>query len=31
MSAEHPEAAISFAFVRPVMGALEIAAQRGHR
>lgn len=29
MRAEHPEAAISFAHVRPVMGALEIAAQRG--
>jgi glucosamine kinase len=28
---EHPEAAISFTYVRPVMGALEIAAQRGHR
>ncbi len=29
MRAEHPEAAISFAYVRPVLGALEIAAQRG--
>jgi glucosamine kinase len=29
MRAEHPQAAISFAFVRPVLGALEIAAQRG--
>jgi N-acetylglucosamine kinase-like BadF-type ATPase len=31
MKAEHPQAAISFAFVRPVLGALEIAAQRGVR
>ncbi|HKD45316.1 MAG TPA: BadF/BadG/BcrA/BcrD ATPase family protein [Candidatus Angelobacter sp.] len=30
MRAEHPEAAISFAQVRPVLGALEIAAQHGH-
>jgi N-acetylglucosamine kinase-like BadF-type ATPase len=29
MRAEHPEAAVSFAHVRPVLGALEIAAQRG--
>ncbi len=29
MRAENPEAAISFAHVRPVLGALEIAAQRG--
>lgn len=29
MRAEHPEAAVSFAYVRPVLGALEIAAQRG--
>jgi N-acetylglucosamine kinase-like BadF-type ATPase len=28
---KHPEAAVSFAFVRPVMGALEIAAHRGRR
>jgi N-acetylglucosamine kinase-like BadF-type ATPase len=31
MKAEQPQAAISFAFVRPVLGALEIAAQRGVR
>lgn len=31
MKAEHPEAAISFAYVRPVLGALEIAAQRGRK
>lgn len=31
MHAAHPEAAISFAYVRPVLGALEIAAQRGRR
>jgi glucosamine kinase len=31
MRAEHPEAALSFAVVRPVLGALEIAAQRGKR
>lgn len=31
MRAEHPEAALSFALVRPVLGALEIAAQRGKR
>jgi hypothetical protein len=26
-----PEAAVSFAYVRPVLGALEIAAQRSRR
>jgi glucosamine kinase len=31
MRAEHPEAALSFTVVRPVLGALEIAAQRGKR
>ena len=31
MKAQQPQAAISFAFVRPVLGALEIAAQRGVR
>src|SRR5262249_33425771 len=31
MRVEHPEAALSFAVVRPVLGALEIAAQRGKR
>jgi N-acetylglucosamine kinase-like BadF-type ATPase len=31
MRATHPQAAISFAQVRPVLGALEIAAQRGRR
>jgi N-acetylglucosamine kinase-like BadF-type ATPase len=31
MRAKHPQAAISFAQVRPVLGALEIAAQRGKR
>lgn len=31
MKARDPDAAISFAFVRPVLGALEIAAQRGRR
>jgi N-acetylglucosamine kinase-like BadF-type ATPase len=31
MRAEHPEAALSFTTVRPVLGALEIAAQRGKR
>ncbi len=31
MKTEQPEAAVSFAFVRPVLGALEIAAQRGRR
>jgi len=31
MRARHPEAAISFAHVRPVLGALEIAAQRAKR
>ena len=31
MKAEQPQAAISFAYVRPVLGALEIAAQRGVR
>ena len=31
MRAMHPEAAISFTQVRPVLGALEIAAQRGRR
>jgi glucosamine kinase len=29
MRGKHPEAAVSFAVVRPVLGALEIAAQRG--
>jgi len=29
MRADHPEAALSFTLVRPVLGALEIAAQRG--
>jgi len=29
MRVKYPEAAVSFAFVRPVLGALEIAAQRG--
>jgi glucosamine kinase len=31
MKAERPEAAVSFAYVRPVLGALEIALQRSHR
>jgi N-acetylglucosamine kinase-like BadF-type ATPase len=31
MKTEQPQAAVSFAFVRPVLGALEIAAQRGVR
>jgi N-acetylglucosamine kinase-like BadF-type ATPase len=31
MKSEQPQAAVSFAFVRPVLGALEIAAQRGVR
>jgi glucosamine kinase len=31
MRAQHPQAAVSFAYVRPVLGALEIAAQRGRR
>jgi N-acetylglucosamine kinase-like BadF-type ATPase len=31
MKAEQPQAAVSFAFVRPVLGALEIAAHRGVR
>lgn len=31
MKAEQPEAAVSFAYVRPVTGALEIALQRSHR
>ena len=31
MKIEQPQAAVSFAFVRPVLGALEIAAQRGVR
>ena len=31
MREQQPEAAISFAYVRPVLGALEIAAQRGRR
>jgi glucosamine kinase len=31
MRAEHPDAALSFTTVRPVLGALEIAAQRGKR
>lgn len=29
MRVQYPDAAISFAYVRPVLGALEIAAQRG--
>ena len=31
MKTQCPEAAVSFAYVRPVLGALEIAAQRGRR
>ncbi|HEU4415994.1 MAG TPA: BadF/BadG/BcrA/BcrD ATPase family protein [Candidatus Angelobacter sp.] len=31
MRVQQPQAAVSFAFVRPVLGALEIAAQRGVR
>jgi N-acetylglucosamine kinase-like BadF-type ATPase len=31
MTVEQPQAAVSFAYVRPVLGALEIAAQRGVR
>jgi len=31
MRTEQPQAAVSFAYVRPVLGALEIAAQRGVR
>jgi len=31
MNAERPDAAVSFAYVRPVLGALEIAAQRNRR
>src|SRR5262245_14829527 len=31
MRTEHPEAALSFTTVRPVLGALDIAAQRGKR
>lgn len=31
MKAGLPEAAVSFSYVRPVLGALEIAAQRGRR
>jgi N-acetylglucosamine kinase-like BadF-type ATPase len=31
MKIEQPQAAVSFAYVRPVLGALEIAAQRGVR
>jgi glucosamine kinase len=31
MRVQHPDAAVSFAYVRPVLGALEIAAQRGRR
>lgn len=31
MKAEQPEAAVSFAYVRPVLGALEIALHRSHR
>jgi N-acetylglucosamine kinase-like BadF-type ATPase len=31
MKVQHPQAAVSFAYVRPVLGALEIAAQRGVR
>ena len=31
MKAENPDAAVSFAYVRPVLGALEIAAQRSRR
>jgi hypothetical protein len=29
VAGHYPEAAVSFAFVRPVLGALEIAAHRG--
>jgi glucosamine kinase len=31
MKRQNPEAAVSFAYVRPVLGALEIAAQRSRR
>jgi N-acetylglucosamine kinase-like BadF-type ATPase len=31
MRLQNPQAAVSFAYVRPVLGALEIAAQRGRR
>lgn len=31
MKQQNPEAAVSFAYVRPVLGALEIAAQRSRR
>jgi N-acetylglucosamine kinase-like BadF-type ATPase len=31
MRVQQPQAAVSFAYVRPVLGALEIAAQRGVR
>ena len=31
MKLEQPEAAVTYAYVRPVLGALEIAAQRGRR
>jgi hypothetical protein len=31
MKVDQPLAAVSFAYVRPVLGALEIAAQRGVR
>lgn len=31
MKQEQPEAAVTYAYVRPVLGALEIAAQRGRR
>src|SRR5262249_45426377 len=31
MRVQNPQAAVSFAYVRPVLGALEIAAQRGRR
>jgi len=31
MKVQQPQAAVSFAYVRPVLGALEIAAQRGVR
>jgi glucosamine kinase len=31
MRLQQPQAAVSFAYVRPVLGALEIAAQRGRR
>ena len=31
MRVQQPQAAVSFAYVRPALGALEIAAQRGVR